>query len=122
MPRAAFRYSAPGRRRADGLDFERPAGDAELVEQRGQHLQNFGVPQRALAARRGRPDHLRADLRKLAVAALLRALAVKLRADVVELLELAGLAQLVFDVGADDASGVFGAQGQRLGGWRRNFR
>jgi hypothetical protein len=109
-----LRCSARGRRRADGIQLQRPAGDAQLVEQRGQHLQHFGVAQRAFAARRGRPDDLRADLRELAVAALLRALAAELRADVIELLQLAALAQLVLDVGADHAGGVLGAQGERL--------
>ncbi len=66
------------------------------------------------AARGGRADDFGADLRELAVAALLRALAAELRADVVELLQLAGLAELVFDVGADHAGGVFRAQGEGL--------
>jgi len=67
-----------------------------------------------LAAGRGRAEDLRADLVKLPVAALLRALAAELRANVIELLQLAGLAEFVLDVGADDAGGVFGAQGERL--------
>ena len=100
--------------RAHGIELQRPAGDAQLVEQRGQHLQHFGVAQRALAARRGRADDLGADLPELAVAALLRALAAELRADVIELLQLAGLAQLVLDVGADHAGGVLRAQGEGL--------
>ena len=70
------------------------------------------------AAGGGRADDLGADLPELPVAALLRALAAELRADVVELLQLAGLAQLVLDVGADHAGGVFGAQGQGLGLFR----
>ena len=76
---------------ADGVEFERPAADAELVEQRGQHLQHFGVAQRRFAAGAGRPDDLGADLRELAVAPLLRTLAAKLRTDVIELLQLAGV-------------------------------
>ncbi len=66
------------------------------------------------AAGGGRADDFGADLRELAVAAFLRALAAELRADVVELLELAGFAELVLDVGADDAGGVFGAEGEGL--------
>ena len=100
---------------ADGIDFEGPAGDAELVEEGGEHLEDFGVAEGRLAARGGRADDFGADLRELAVAAFLRALAAKLRADVIELLELTGFAELVLDVGADDAGGVLGAQGQGLG-------
>ena len=48
----------------------------------------FRIAQRALAARRRRPDDLGADLRKLPVAALLRPLAPELRTDVIELLQL----------------------------------
>ena len=99
---------------ADGVDFEGPAGDAELVEQGGEHFEDFGVAQGRLAAGGGRADDFGADLRELAVAALLRALAAELRADVIELLQLAGLAELVFDVGADHAGGVFGAEGEGL--------
>ena len=62
-----------------------------------------------------RADDFGADLPELAVAAALGALAAELRADVVELLELAGLAEFVLDVGADDAGGVFGAEGELLG-------
>ena len=51
---------------------------------------------------------------ELAVASFLRTLAAELRADVIELLELADFVELVLDVGADDASGVLGAEGQRL--------
>ena len=81
---------------------------------RGQHLQDFGVAQRRFGARAGRADDLGADLPELAVAAVLRAFAAELRADVVELLQQAGFAELVLDVGADDSGGVFGAEGERL--------
>jgi hypothetical protein len=102
--------------RAHGVQLEGPAGNAQLVEQGGQHFQYFGIAQRRLAACRGRSNDFCADLEELPVAALLRALAAELRADVVELLQLAGFAQLVLDVGPDHASGVFRAQGERLGG------
>jgi hypothetical protein len=62
----------------------------------------------------GWPDDFGADLGELAVAAFLGTLAAKLRTDVVELLQLAGFAELVLDVGADDSRGVFGAEGERL--------
>ena len=91
-----------------------PSGDAQLVEQGGEHLQHLGIAQRRLRARAGRPDDLGADLEELAVAALLRALAAELRADVVELLQQALLAELVLDVGADHAGGVLRPQGERL--------
>ena len=45
----------------------------------------------------------------------MRAFAAELWADVEELLELAGVAQLVLDVCADYAGGVFGAEGEGLG-------
>jgi hypothetical protein len=64
-----------------------------------------------------RAEDFGADLPELAVAAALRALSTELRADVEELLELARVAQLVLDVGADDAGGVFGPEGEVLGGF-----
>ena len=100
---------------ADGVEFEGPAGDAELVEQGGEHFQDFGVAEGAFAAGGWRADDFGADLRELAVAAFLRALAAELGADVKELLELAGFAEPVLDVGADYAGGVFGAEGEGLG-------
>ncbi len=96
------------------MTTQRPAGDAELVEQAGEHFEDFSVAQRRFGAGAGRSEHLRADLPELAVAALLRALAAELRADVIELLQQPGLAQLVLDVGADDAGGVFRTQGEGL--------
>ena len=99
---------------ADGVEVEGPAGDAELVEEGGEHFEDFGIAEGRLAAGGGRADDFGADLRELAVAAFLRALAAELRADVIELLQLAGFAELVFDVGADHAGGVFGAEGEGL--------
>src|SRR5581483_8004631 len=96
------------------VDEQPPAGDAELVEESGEHLQHLCIAQRRFRAGAGRADDLRADLEELAVAALLRALAAKLRADVIELLQQALLAELVLDVSADDAGGVFRAESERL--------
>ena len=72
------------------------------------HLDHFGVDDR-----RFRPDRLRADLKELAVAALLRALAAEHRADVVELLHARKLIQAVLDVGAHHRRGVLRPQRQR---------
>ncbi len=85
------------------------------VEEGGEHFEDFGVADGRLGAGGGRADDFGADLPELAVAAALGALAAELRADVEELLEVAGLAELVLDIGADDAGGVFGAEGEGLG-------
>ena len=61
----------------------------------------------------GGADDLGADLIELAVAAFLRTLAAELRADVEELVE-AAIPELVLDIGADYAGGVFGAEGEGL--------
>ena len=53
------------------------------------------------------------DLVELAVAAFLRTLSAKHRADREELIQ-APLPKFVLDVGADDAGGVLGAEGERL--------
>ena len=99
---------------ADGVDLEAPAFDAEFVEQGGEHLEDLGVADGAFGAARGGSDDLCADLPELAIPSALRALAAELRADVEELLQVAGVAELVLDVGADDAGGVFGAKGEGL--------
>ena len=106
--------SRPVGGRADGVEQQFPARNAQFPEQGGQHFQHFRVAQRRFAARAGRPDHLGANLKELAVAALLRPFPAELRPDVVELLQLAGLAQLVLNVGADHAGGILRAQGQGL--------
>jgi len=62
---------------------------AELVEQSGKHLEHLGIACRRLAARAGRSDDFGADLIELPIAALLRTLTAELRADVIELLQLA---------------------------------
>ena len=94
------------------------SGDTELVEEGGEHFEDFGIAEGGFAAGGGRTDDFGADLGELAVAAFLWALAAELGADVVELLQLADFAELVFDVGADDAGGVFGAEGEGLGLFR----
>ena len=103
---------------ADGVQFEGPAGDAQFVEEGGEHLKDFGVAEGAFAAGGGRAEDFGADLRELAVAAFLRALAAELGADVKELLQLAGFAEAVLDVGADYSGGVFRAEGEGLGFFR----
>ena len=60
-----------------------------------------------------RADGLRADLKELPVAAFLRALTAEHGAHVIELLHAGTLIEAVFDVGADDDGGIFGAQGER---------
>ena len=99
---------------ANGVQLEGPAGDAQFVEEGGEHFKDFGVAQRAFAAGGGWANDFCADLRKLAVAAFLRALAAELGADVIELLQLAGFAEAVFDIGADYSGGVLGAEGEGL--------
>src|ERR1039457_5960258 len=99
---------------ANGVKLQLPTGDAQFVEECGQHLKDFGVAERAFATCGGRANDFCADLRELAVTTLLRALAAELRADVKELLKLAGFAELVLDIGADHASSVFRAEGEGL--------
>ena len=101
--------SRPAVGAADGVELERPSGDAQAVEQRGEHFQQFRVSRRGLAAARGWANHFRADLIELSVSSFLRAFAAELWANVVELVE-AAIPEPVFDIGADDASGVFRAQ------------
>src|SRR5208337_82125 len=94
---------------AYGVQFERPAGDAYAVEQRGQQFENFRVSGGGLAAGRGGADDFGSDLIELAVAAFLRTLAAELRSDIEELVE-AAVPEFVLDVGANYAGGVFGAE------------
>ena len=61
-----------------------------------------------------RANDFGANLPELAVTAALGTLAAELRADIKQLLKLAGFAELVFDVGADDAGGGFGAEREGL--------
>src|ERR1019366_2914084 len=98
---------------AYGIELECPLGDTDAVEQRGQELKNLRVAHGRLAAGGGGPDDLGVNLVELAVASFLRALAAKHRADGEEFVE-AALPEFVLDVGADDAGGVFGTEGERL--------
>ena len=99
---------------AHGVEGEAPAGDAQLVEEGGEHFENFGVAEGAVGAGPGGAEDLGADLPELAVAAALGALAAELWPDVEELLQHAGLVEAVLDVGADYAGGVLGAEGEGL--------
>src|SRR5208337_1873317 len=99
---------------AYGVQFERPVGDADTIKQRGQEFEDFRISHRGLAAGGGGADDFGVNLVELAVASFLRALAAKHRADREELVQ-ATLPEFVLDVGADDAGGVLGAQGQGLG-------
>ena len=72
------------------------------------HFDHFGIDDR-----RFRADGFRADLKELAIAALLRALAAEHRADVVELLDAGNLVQAMLDIGAHHRRGGFRAQRER---------
>ena len=100
---------------ADGVEFELPAFDAQLVEEGGEHFQDFGVAQWGFGAGGDGAEDFGADLPELAVTSALRPFAAELRPDVEELLQLAAVAEVVLDVGADDAGGVLGAEGEGLG-------
>jgi hypothetical protein len=89
--------------------------DAELVEEGSEHLEDFGVADGTLGAGGGRAEDLGADLPELTVPSPLWSLSAELCSEVVELLQIAGVAELVLDVGANDAGGVFGAEGEGLG-------
>ena len=104
-------YSVGGA--AHGVQFERPVGNAYAIEQRGQELEDFCVSGGRLAAGGGGADDFGVNLVELAVASFLRALAAEHGADREELVQ-ATLPEFVLDVGADDAGGVFWAEGQRL--------
>ena len=99
---------------AHRIQLQLPIAQADFVEQRGQHLQHFGIAQRRLAARTWRPDDLCANLVELAIASFLRTLAAKLRSNVVQLLQRAFLVKTVLDVGAHHAGCVLRTQGKRL--------
>jgi len=100
-------------RAADGVELQLPVLDAKSIEQGGQHLEDLGIAGGGFATRGRGADDFGADLVELAVASLLRALAPELGPDVVELVE-AAVPELVFDVGAHDAGGVFGAEREGL--------
>ena len=97
---------------ADGVEFERPAFEADGIENGGEHVEDFRIAHRQFAARRRRADDLGVNLEELAVAAFLRALAAEHGADHVELVQQAAAVQVVLDVGANDAGSRFRAKGQ----------
>src|SRR5947207_666824 len=90
----------------DRIDIELNALPFQLVEKRHDHFDHFGVDGRSIAA----AEHLRANLIKLAVAAFLRALPPEHRPHVIQLHWLRELLHVVFDVGAADGGGGFGAE------------
>ena len=98
---------------AYGVEFERPVGDANAVEQGSQEFQNFRIAHGRLAAGGGGTDDLGVNLVELAVASFLRALAAKHRANREEFVQ-AALPEFVLDVGTDDPGGVFGTESERL--------
>src|SRR5439155_24833521 len=91
---------------ANGVQLEIPIRDAEPVEQRSQHFQHFRVASGRFASSRCGPDYFCPDLIELPIAAFLRALTTKLRADVVELVN-AAIPKFVLDIGTDDARRIF---------------
>ncbi len=97
---------------ADGVELELPTLDAEGIEEGGEHFEELGVADRAVGSGPGGSEDFDADLPELAIAAALWSLAAEHGADVEELLEGSGLVEFVFDVGADDAGGVFGSEGE----------
>ena len=99
---------------ADGIQFQLPVPDADTIQKRAQHFDDFGIHAGRFAAGGGRADDLGADLVELAIAAFLRALAAELRADVKKLLQARPLPQFVLDVGAHHAGGILRAQRQPL--------
>src|SRR5207302_6761039 len=69
------------------VQFEIPVCNPEAVEEGGEHLQNFRIPRRRLAASGRRPDDLSIDLIELPIAALLRALTPEHRADAIKFIQ-----------------------------------
>src|ERR1700755_2263029 len=69
------------------IQLQVPIGDAKPVQQGGQHLKDFSIACRRLAAGWRRPDDFGSDLIKLPITALLWAFAPELRANVIKLIE-----------------------------------
>src|ERR1700730_3387886 len=80
----------------DGVDVESGALQTDLVEKRHEHLDDFGIDGRGIAA----TEDFGADLVELVVTAFLGALPAEHGAYVVELYGLRELLQVVFDRGA----------------------
>ena len=91
---------------ADRVYVESGARQADAVEKYEQHFEDFGVDGGGV----GLAEDFGADLVELAVASFLRALAAEHWADVVELLVAGEGVHVVFDVGAADGGGGFGAK------------
>ena len=89
---------------AHGIEQQFEPGEADALENFHHHFYDFGIDQRRIG-----PDGFGADLKELAVAALLRALAAEHGAEVVELLHAGALVQAMLDIGADHGRGVFWA-------------
>jgi len=88
---------------ADGVDVERCALQAELVEEGHQHFDDFGVDGGSVGA----AEYFRALFGRTAVAALLRALAANMGPVVVELHGLGQRLHPVLKIRAADAGGGF---------------
>src|SRR4029077_1451154 len=70
-----FVVCGTGARRSNRVKFQRPLFYIEAVEQHHQHLEDFGIAGRRLAASRRWTDHLRANLVELAISSFLWTLA-----------------------------------------------
>src|SRR6478735_927166 len=99
---------------ADGVQLQAPALNAQTVEQRSQHLQQFGIDGGRFAASGGWANHLSTDLVELAVTPFLGTLTAKLGTDVIEALQARPLPQFVFDISANNTRRVLGPKGQPL--------
>ena len=93
---------------ADGIEEQVKSCKPGAAQDFDHHLDHFGVDDGRLRA-----DGFRADLKELAVAALLRALAAEHGTDVIELLDARALVEAMLDVSAHHGSGVFRAEGER---------
>ena len=93
--------------------MKRPSFDSETVEQGGQQLDDLCIARGRFASRTGWSNDFSSYLVELAIASLLWTLAAKLRADVEELVQPA-IPELVLDIGANRAGGVFGTKCERL--------
>ncbi len=91
---------------ADGIDVERGALQAELVEEGHQHCDDFGIDSGSVGA----AETLCANLVELAVAAFLRTFAAEHRAHVVELHGLGQGLHPVLEIRAADAGSGLGTQ------------
>ena len=93
---------------ADGIENQVKVFQARMAQELDHHFDHLGVDDG-----RFRADGLRADLKELAVAALLRALAAEHGSDVVELLDAGDLVEAVLDIGAHHGGGGLRAERER---------